>query len=129
MTGAGGVSANGNVSVGNFNASVDAIADGVNVGSGTNRAKSVDVSAANTVSVTPTNWAGGAAGLAVGVGVQVATIGSDVNATVNNSNLYANGIGINSKDKRKAELILGNTSAGVASAILNVGVLTAGHKV
>ncbi len=127
--GAGGVSANGNVSVGNFNASVDAIADGVNVGSGTNRAKSVDVSAANTVSVTPTNWAGGAAGLAVGVGVQVATIGSDVNATVNNSNFYANDIHINSRDDRTAELILGNTSAGGGSAILNVGVLTAGHKV
>ena len=127
--GGGAVSANGNVSVGNFNASVNAEMDNVDVGSGENRAKSVDVSAENKMSVTPKNWTGGVAGLALGVGVQVATIGSDVNATVKDSNLYANGIDINSRDERNADLILGNTSVGATSGAVNVDVLTAGHKV
>lgn len=127
--GGGAVSANGNVSVGNFDASVDVVADGVNVGSGATRAKSVDVKAVNEMSVTPTDWTGGVGGLAVGVGVQVATIGSDVNAAVKGSKLYANDINITSRDERKADLMLGNTEVGGGSAILNVGVLTAGHKV
>lgn len=126
--GAGAVS--GTVSVGNFDSSVSAQVLDSTLGEENNKIKDLTVSAENQTKVTPKNWSASAGAVALGAGVQVATIGSNAKAAVTGSTVQSSGdVTVAAKDERKADLMLGNTLYGGVSGGLNVGVLTVNHAV
>lgn len=127
--GLGGLS--GTVSVGNFDSSVSAQMNNSTIGEESgNRAFAVKVQAENTTVVTPATWNATAGGAGLGLGVQIATSGTSVKAAATGSNIYSAGnIDILATDSRKADLLLGNTMAAIASGALNVGVLTVNNAV
>ncbi len=125
----GAVGASTNVSVGNFGAQTTAHVANMAIGDATNRAGVVDIHAKNTTDVTADTWQGSAGAGAIGVGVQIATIGSDTDTSVENSAITAKTISVAADDEKKAKFQLGNTLAGGIAGGVNVGVLTVGHKV
>ena len=126
---AGGAGLSTNVSVGNFNAQTTAHVKDMTIGSSSKRTGAADIHAKNETQVTSDTWQGSAAGTGLGTGIQIATIGSDTDARVENSNITATSIGITADDAKNANFRLGNTLAGGIAGGLNVGVLTIGHKV
>lgn len=126
---AGGASVSTNVSVGNFDAQTTAHVAGMTIGDSTKRAGAVDIHAKNTTDVTSDTWSGSLSGLGIGAGIQVATIGSDTDTSVENSKIFAKTIDITADDEKKGTFRLGNTLAGGLAGGVNVGVLTVGHKV
>lgn len=126
---AGYFGASTNVSAGNFNAQTTAHVADMTIGDADRRAGAVDIHAKNTTQVTSDTWDGAVAGVGIGAGIQIATIGSDTDARVENSTVYAGTIGIAADDEKNGTFRLGNTLAGGLAGGVNVGVLTAGRKV
>lgn len=126
---AGYFGASTNVSAGNFNAQTTAHVADMTIGDADRRAGAVDIHAKNTTQVTSDTWDGAVAGVGIGAGIQIATIGSDTDARVENSTVYASAMDVTADDEKNGTFRLGNTLAGGLAGGVNVGVLTAGHKV
>ena len=125
----GAVGVSTNVSVSNFDAKTTAHVKDMTIGSSATRAGAVDIHAKNDTQVTSDAWDGSASGIGIGAGIQIATIGSDTDTRVENSSIAAKTIDIKADDTKNANFQLGNTLAGGIAGGVNVGVLTAGHKV
>lgn len=123
----------GSVGVANVNSKVNANVIGSNfgaAGSETNKAGSIAVGAANDIDFDQTAGTAGAGAVGVGVGVSVNTIDSQVQAKVENSQLYAKGnIDVTAEETRNVDQLAVNAGVGGAAAGFNVMVTNVGKEV
>ncbi len=123
----------GSVGVANVNSKVNANVIGSNfgaAGSETNKAGSIAVGAANDIDFYQTAGTAGAGAVGVGVGVSVNTIDSQVQAKVENSQLYAKGnIDVTAEETRNVDQLAVNAGVGGAAAGFNVMVTNVGEEV
>ena len=123
----------GSVGVANVNSKVNANVIGSNfgaAGSETNKAGSIAVGAANDIDFDQTAGTAGAGAVGVGVGVSINTIDSQVQAKVENSQLYANGnIDVTAEETRNVDQLAVNAGVGGAAAGFNVMVTNVGKEV
>lgn len=126
-----GVGGAGSIGVANVESTVKAKVADSNIGSSKNYASGVNVTADNTVDFDQNSGVGSLGGLGGGIGVSVSvnTIDSQVSAQVGNSNIYAQDVNINAKEKRTVEQIAANVGLGGYAAVgANVMVTTVGKE-
>lgn len=128
--GGGLAGAAGAIGVSNVNSKVNASVVDSQIGSESGKAHDINIASANHIDFTNNSGSGAGGAAGVGVGVAVNTIDSQVNTSVENSDLYAaNDINATAQETRKIEQMAANAQAGGAAAGANVMITNVGSAV
>ena len=128
--GGGLAGAAGAIGVSNVNSKVNASVVHSQIGSESGKAHDINIASANHIDFINNSGSGAGGAAGVGVGVAVNTIDSQVNTSVENSDLYAaNDINATAQETRKIEQMAANAQAGGAAAGANVMITNVGSAV